>query len=451
MLKRRDVLKAAGSAAALSFIPPHYRADAASLAIREDISTFQQSTAKVGALESAIKEMQDRSDKDPNDPKGWLRNARAHADYCAIGGADANQVHFCWWFLSWHRAFISVTERKLREISGDASIAFPYWNWSSDRRIPSSFSKIGSSLSRAERGTPPRDVQDGEVDYFPADPARKKLGVAALEAKTFEAKKASDIPFSFGGIQRPNPSSTYGNSRLEGVPHGPIHNYVGGDMADFATAGRDPIFFAHHGNLDRLWEIWRKDAAKKETEPSSSKAFKEHNFPFEWLDGTVIMVSVTDTLDTTKLGYRYDSLNVFRPSIAMQVAQQGPLTLPPIATANVSVPPASMAAAAGGGQLSLVITGIETPSRAMTVGVFVKSASDAGSGPGTSVGTFAAVLSGGQIAFPSRDLAFEITTALRTLQSENVAVTLIPYALAGDQPDSYQPLKYESIRIISNQ
>jgi Common central domain of tyrosinase len=45
--------------------------------------------------------------------------------------------------------------------------------------------------------------------------------------------------------------------------HGPIHVYVGGvngqgdpgDMTDFETAGRDPIFFAHHANLDRLWEI----------------------------------------------------------------------------------------------------------------------------------------------------------------------------------------------------
>lgn len=451
MLRRRDVLKAAGSAAALSVVPLHYRADAASLVTREDISTFQQSTTKVAALDAAIKEMQDRSDRDPNDPKGWLRNARAHADYCAIGGADAKQVHFCWWFLSWHRAFISLTERKLREISGDASIAFPYWNWSSDRRIPASFSRSGSPLSRAERGIPPREVQDGEVDYFPRDPARRKLGVAALEAKTFEAKQASDIPFSFGGVQRPNSAGIYGNSRLEGVPHGPIHNYVGGDMADFVTAGRDPIFFAHHGNLDRLWEIWRQDPAKKATEPSLSHAFTHHSFPFEWLDGTVIMISAADTLDTTKLGYRYDSLEVFRPSVAMQVAQQDPLTLPPIATANVSVPPASIAAAAGDGQLSLVITGIETPSRPMTVGVYVKAASDSSVGPGTSVGTFAAVLNGGQVAFPSPDLAFEITSTLRTLQSDSVAVTLIPYSLSGDRPDSYPPLKYESIRIISNQ
>jgi Common central domain of tyrosinase len=52
-----------------------------------------------------------------------------------------------------------------------------------------------------------------------------------------------------------------------------------GDMTDFETAGRNPIFFAHHGNLDRLWEIWRKNAANKATEPQTD-AFLKHSFVF---------------------------------------------------------------------------------------------------------------------------------------------------------------------------
>ncbi|KAL6652004.1 hypothetical protein ACP70R_010929 [Stipagrostis hirtigluma subsp. patula] len=28
-------------------------------------------------------------------------------------------------------------------------------------------------------------------------------------------------------------------------------------MGNFYSAARDPIFFAHHGNIDRLWNVWR--------------------------------------------------------------------------------------------------------------------------------------------------------------------------------------------------
>ena len=33
---------------------------------------------------------------------------------------------------------------------------------------------------------------------------------------------------------------------------------AGGLMADFNTAGLDPVFWLHHNNLDRLWDVWIK-------------------------------------------------------------------------------------------------------------------------------------------------------------------------------------------------
>jgi tyrosinase len=43
---------------------------------------------------------------------------------------------------------------------------------------------------------------------------------------------------------------------LEVSPHGGVHVAVGGWMSSFDTAARDPIFWLHHANIDRLWEAW---------------------------------------------------------------------------------------------------------------------------------------------------------------------------------------------------
>lgn len=465
---RRDILAgAAGIAGAAglgvaTFALGEAIAQPAGLPVRRDIATFAPDDPQIAKFAAAIQEMMDRSARDPNDPKGWLVNANAHATFCAVPSpTDPDQIHYCYWFLSWHRAYITVTERKIREIAGDQSLAYPYWNWSTDRHIPQAFAQSGSALSNAIRFTPDRAVQDGEVDYFPDDPTLGQLGVAALAVRTFVAKTPNQIGRSFGGIPRPNPAGRYGNNRLEGTPHGPIHNYVGGvddqgnggDMSDFETAGRDPIFFAHHGNLDRLWEIWRQDAARKATEPSNDD-FLSHPFVFTWLDGTTIQVAAGDTLDTTRLGFVYDSLEVFRPNAPAIIAAQAVQNrLPPVATGKLRVPLSPQGVGSGERKI-LEISDVEKPDRLITVGVYVKP-SDAPAGePGTNVGSFAAVKAGKQIAWPSQTLTFDITAAAQKYAGQELIVELIPFRLRAQSagpPVNYPPLKYGEMRIVTEQ
>lgn len=55
-------------------------------------------------------------------------------------------------------------------------------------------------------------------------------------------------------------------STLEGFPHNKVHNYIGGYGAIDAPWGNmtnnlspvDPIFFLHHSNMDRLWDVWTR-------------------------------------------------------------------------------------------------------------------------------------------------------------------------------------------------
>ncbi len=68
------------------------------------------------------------------------------------------------------------------------------------------------------------------------------------------------------------PDGTTQFSVLEGFPHNKVHNCIGGvaavdpgpygNMTNFLSPV-DPIFFLHHANMDRLWDVWtRKQIAR---------------------------------------------------------------------------------------------------------------------------------------------------------------------------------------------
>jgi tyrosinase len=55
-------------------------------------------------------------------------------------------------------------------------------------------------------------------------------------------------------------------STLEGFPHNKVHNFIGGVGSIDAPFGNmtnnlspvDPVFFLHHSNMDRLWDVWTR-------------------------------------------------------------------------------------------------------------------------------------------------------------------------------------------------
>jgi hypothetical protein len=85
------------------------------------------------------------------------------------------------------RTSLSLNESFVRsqEIS---TLALPYWNWSSDRRIPSLFSRQGSVLAKAKRFTRRATCGMARFGYQPNNPLSKALGVEALLANRFMAE-----------------------------------------------------------------------------------------------------------------------------------------------------------------------------------------------------------------------------------------------------------------------
>jgi tyrosinase len=83
--------------------------------------------------------------------------------------------------------------------------------------------------------------------------------------------------------------------QLEDI-HDGIHVHVGGTMANIAWAAYDPIFFAHHAMIDRLWSMWQDRHGKAgPTRDMLGEALPPWH------------MTVQQTLDLDALGYSYAS------------------------------------------------------------------------------------------------------------------------------------------------
>ncbi|MGH2898330.1 MAG: tyrosinase family protein, partial [Solirubrobacteraceae bacterium] len=82
-------------------------------------------------------------------------------------------------------------------------------------------------------------------------------------------------------------------SQLEDIHNG-VHVWVGGTMGSVGTSGYDPLFWAHHTMIDRIWRLWQL------RHPGSRP-------PASLLDRALapFAMTVRDTLDMDVLGYDY--------------------------------------------------------------------------------------------------------------------------------------------------
>jgi tyrosinase len=89
-----------------------------------------------------------------------------------------------------------------------------------------------------------------------------------------------------------------------------MHVAIGGPgwMSDPNMAARDPIFWLHHCNIDRLWEHWKALGGGRR-DATSDQAWMNTKFTFYDEMGNKVMMTGADVLDTQRqLNYRYDDL-----------------------------------------------------------------------------------------------------------------------------------------------
>ncbi len=159
------------------------------------------------------------------------------AEYADEHGDDMFRVHYGPAFLPWHRHFLLRFENELRRI--DPGVSLPYWDWT---RADSQ--DLESEPWKSFFGG--RANQDGRFDHwdYRRDPSDRNIRLPRLVDIAFKVSRDQN----FAAFRR-----------IEGGHHEGPHNWVGGSMANLTTAARDPLFYLHHCNIDRLWAIWQRN------------------------------------------------------------------------------------------------------------------------------------------------------------------------------------------------
>lgn len=193
-------------------------------------------------------------------------------------------------FLTWHRMYLYYFEQVLQAASGDPKLRLPFWDYETDGAIPDVY-RAPTYLDAAGKQVPnPLYVGNRQAELNAGkaklDPAVTSTSGAMIETDYLRFDNA-----------------------LESTPHGAVHCAVGvkscpsGYMGYVPTAGNDPIFYAHHTNIDRLYECWLAvdQAARLPQDPAMLTQ------QFSFIDGTGALVTraVGDMLTTQQLGYRY--------------------------------------------------------------------------------------------------------------------------------------------------
>jgi polyphenol oxidase len=267
--------------------------------------------------------------------------------------------------------------------------------------------------------------------------------------------------------------------QLEATPHGMVHVWTTDptfasrtpvpNMGALASAAFDPVFFAHHANIDRLWDVWAHSAGH--ANPDNPNWLQQFFLFYDHLQTwTGMLISQTIDAETT-LSYRYQSPSwpaaappgpapaaAIAARAPLRSAQAAPLSAPLVVlstgaqlkvlpaqptTVQVAIPQlaktsiTALAAPASPQKLVLRIDGVEIPAdRRVVVQVYVNrpDITAAARGPERGyVGSIVIVPSTAAVAghvhgTVQRNFGFalspELAASLAT--QDNLSVTLVP-------------------------
>jgi tyrosinase len=232
--------------------------------------------ANVSALQDAFEKMQALSE---SDNRSWVYWAEFHGfnRYECWHGARTGPAGTSFpydLFLPWHRAYLTFFDNVARDQNPGAVL--PWWDWTTDEShangVPAAYRAqpaLASGPMPSIQGAPARRTRRGNND-----PNRLPTP-AQVDHLVNDLTDFRDF-----------------SNQLQGV-HDRVHGWVSGDMGVIATSAFDPVFWAHHAMIDRIWYLWQLKNGV-------------NNIPPDYLDKALFPgLTVAQVLDVHALGYEY--------------------------------------------------------------------------------------------------------------------------------------------------
>jgi tyrosinase len=261
LVNRRNFMQRSAMLLGASTIAPSVFGQTTTTMVRPEWQSFK-TTPRYDSFIKAVKLM--KANTNASDPKSWSYWTNVHRLQCP---------HTAPYFLAWHRGYLYYFERQLRAVSGDTKLVLPYWDYYTNPTLPAEFTNPASS---------------------------NPLYVSRVNTNVQQALTMA--PFSSTLINFPRGAANAFEPNFEDAPHNPVHDIIGGWMADMQSP-TDPIFWLHHANVDRLWVAW-VNAGGGRTMPALTQSY--------WSGSHVYTSSLTLRRSSTygtrsSLGYRYQN------------------------------------------------------------------------------------------------------------------------------------------------
>jgi tyrosinase len=259
---------------AISFTPP--AAPLPAVMLRKNV--YSLTAAEITSLKNGITAMKALP---ISNPTSWLYQAAIHGTTTTPALPSWNTCHQAgasFFFLAWHRMYCYFFERILRAKSGDPNLTLPYWDYQTNATLHPDYrnSAAGNPLYD---GTRSASMNTG--------------GSLPASISTSIDNALLNVPYyDFQGD-------------ING-PHGSVHISMGGNMVNVSSAAKDPVFWLHHTNVDRLWEVWL-DKCGGRVNPSDAP-WLTRSYTFFDETGTAVSMTGSQVVNTaTQLNYRYET------------------------------------------------------------------------------------------------------------------------------------------------